>query len=373
MQAGIDITSLIYDRGVSRYTANLIRGLLAYTPVNLWLYGSSLRQHELLKRKARNLLGHEQRTVIQHYPPSILGKLWQWHLNPIKSQLPQVEVFHSWDYLQPPDPKLPLVSTVHDLAILRFPDSAHSNILTAHQRSWKILAERNCQIIAPSQSTKNDIVKYLQIPEFKIHVIPEALPEEMRRLANKMTDEDYDQIKFNLKLDKPFLLAVGVREPRKNFARLFEAWQEFGQDYELIVAGSQGWDEVTNRGKYQPRFLGHVSSRELSVLYSECVLFAYPSLYEGFGLPILEAFYHATPVLTSNNSGMLEVAGNAAALVNPEDVKDIARGIAKLLNETQEEKEKRTQRMIIRQQMFSWERTAKETYQVYQKAIRDWQ
>jgi glycosyltransferase involved in cell wall biosynthesis len=141
-------------------------------------------------------------------------------------------------------------------------------------------------------------------------------------------------------------------------------------EVELIIAGEEGWDETTKLSKSgkQPRFLGRVSDKELAVLYSEAELFIFPSLYEGFGLPILEAFYHGVPVVTSNVSALPEVAGNAAELVDPMSVDSIRKGIETVLNEDREAQQKRMQRMIIRLQLFSWRKAADETIRVYRKA-----
>ena len=142
------------------------------------------------------------------------------------------------------------------------------------------------------------------------------------------------------------------------------------------AAGESGWDEseeVAKSFEHMPRFLGRVTDTQLSVLYANAEVFVYPSLYEGFGLPILESFHHGTPVLTSNNSGMAEVAGNAAELIDPTSVDSIVDGLSKLLNETKEEQSKRLQRMIIRLQMYNWDQTARETIEVYQQAIRDFE
>ena len=112
-----------------------------------------------------------------------------------------------------------------------------------------------------------------------------------------------------------------------------------------------------------------MSDQVLNVLYAEAEVFVYPSLDEGFGLPILEAFYHGTPTVTSNVSSLIEVAGNAAELINPEDVGDITRGIQSILNENPQEQQQRLQRMIIRTHMFSWHLVADQTMEVYKKAI----
>lgn len=369
-KVGLDFTPAIYGRGVSRYTINLVDALLKHTSVDLTLYGSSLRQKSELQKIARKF---KTKTAFQNFPPSVLSKMWKIGLNPIKKTIPNIEVFHSWDWIQPPDKNLPLVSTIHDLAILRFPETAHPRVERMHHESWKVLKERQAEIIAVSHTTKKDIVRLLGIPSYQIHVIPESLPLEIAELDKKMTEEQAEIAKERLQLKKPYILFVGTREPRKNLLRLIDAWMPLQKDIQLIVAGDKGWDESTDE-KYANlenlRFLGRVSDKELNVLYAEAELFAYPSLYEGFGLPILEAFHHGTPVLTSKVTALIEVAGNAAELIDPESVESIREGIKKILAEKPDDQKKRLQRMIIRLQMFSWKNVAKQTLEVYKIAIR---
>jgi glycosyltransferase involved in cell wall biosynthesis len=312
-------------------------------------------------------------TVIQSYPPSLFNFLWNKVGYPkIKSLLPTVNVFHSWDWLQPPDRDLPLVSTIHDLALVQFPETAHPKIKAMHEQSWKILRERKAEIIAVSRATKNDIVKLLDIPEERVHVVYEALPVEVQQVAENLTEDEEAILKAKLQLEKPYILFVGTREPRKNLTRLIEAWLPMHDVVELVIAGDVGWDDSDKKfaAVANLRFLGRVTDQELSVLYTNAKLFAFPSLYEGFGLPILEAFYHGTPVVTSNTSSMPEIAGNAAELVDPLSVESIRAGLEKVLHESDDEQKVRVQKMIIRQHMFNWEKVASETIAVYEKATQ---
>jgi glycosyltransferase involved in cell wall biosynthesis len=372
MNVGIDITSVIYGRGVSRYTSNLIRALAKRKDINLSLYGSSFRQYRELESFVNDSHFLAADSKIQKYPPSILSKLWQLGLNPIKKQLPGLDVFHSWDWLQPPDQGLPLVSTIHDLAILKYPETAHPKILSMHQHSWQTLKKKNAHIIAVSRSTKKDIVELLQIPSSHVHIVYEALPQETVRVTEALTEEKYEYLKNQLQLTQPFLFFVGTREPRKNLQRLIQAWLPLARDYQLIIAGETGWDGTSapNSLTRHPnlRFLGKVTNQQLAVLYEEASCFVYPSLYEGFGLPILEAFYHGTPVVASNISSMPEVAGNAAELVDPLDINSIKQGIEKIINESRADQQQRMQRMILRLHLFDWQKVADETIQVYKLA-----
>jgi glycosyltransferase involved in cell wall biosynthesis len=373
MNIGLDITALIYQRGVSRYTANLARAIISYTNHQLFLYGSSFRSKWLLTKSAQELISnntsHDYK--IQILPPSFNQILWKVGLNPIGKHFPDLDVFHSWDWMQPPDKNLPLVSTIHDLSILKYPDTAHPKIVKAHKRCWQQLKDRKAHIIAVSQATKKDVVKLLGFPNWRVHVVPEALPTEIVDIGNQLEEIEVDLVIDKFQLHKPFILFVGVQEPRKNLERLIKAWQPFSKQVELLVVGDQGWGDNKYAKIPHLRFLGRVTDKELCVLYTEAEIFAYPSLYEGFGLPILEAFHHGTPVITSDLSAMIEVAGNAAEFVDPKNTASIGKAIEKILNEDEAEQKKRLQRMVIRKQMFDWQKVAGQTIKVYQKAIED--
>lgn len=371
MKIGFDVTSLIYQRGVSRYTANLIRALGQLSGVELAYYGSSFGQKQLLSRLVDQTLPEPFAESIQSLPVGIVNQLWRFGLNQIAHQLPGIEIFHGWEWQIPPDKNIPLIVTIHDLAMLHFPQTAHPKALAAHQRVWRRLAQSGAHVIAVSRATRTDVINLLQIPPYRVHLVHEALPSELYRRTAKLSESDLIQTKTKLGLaQKPFLLFVGTREPRKNLARLISAWQKFASDYDLVVVGEAGWDnESTAQYQYQPKYLGRVSDQILSVLYTEASAFVYPSLYEGFGLPILEAFHHWCPVVTSNSSAMVEVAGNAAELVDPESVESIQAGIEHILNESETEQAVRTQRMVIRLQLFDWQNTAEKSLLAYQTCI----
>jgi glycosyltransferase involved in cell wall biosynthesis len=374
----IDISAITYQRGVSRYTSNLVHHLAQLPNIKLNLYGYSFRKRAFLETKAfdivnQSLFPSQHNIKIQPISPNIQSILWSFGLNKIKNKFNQIDVLHSWDWIQPPDINIPLVSTIHDLAILKYPQTAHPKVLKKHQNSWKILKKRQAEIICPSYSVKNDIISLLNINPDKIHVIHEALPIEIEHTDQKINTKKIKKIKQKLKLPNKYILFVGTREPRKNLTNLIKAWKPLAADYSLVIAGDQGWghdnfdlDEQTQK---KIVFTGRVTDQELTTLYSETTLFAYPSLDEGFGLPILEAFYHGTPVLTSNRGAMKEVAGNAAILIDPESVKSINTGIRELLNEDMNQQKLRLKKMIIRKQLFNWRKAANMTLKVYQTAI----
>ena len=378
MQLGLDVTALVYGRGVSRYTANLLTSLAARDDLELSLYAATKRGQPQLKAALQTALSEiDQEKAAAILERSLIKKrsvTWQkflWgnlHAGAVKKALPGIEVFHSWDYLQPPDKKLPLVSTIHDLAMLKFPESVHPDLWRAHQRSWQILRERGAQIITVSQSSKNDILELLDLPDYQVTVIHEALPRETARLAERMTRERYQELKNTLAQDKPFILFVGTREPRKNLTRLIDAWKSISDDFDLLIAGSDGWDKTQGQKWPGLKFLGQVSDEILVTLYHEAAALAYPSLDEGFGLPILEAFYFNLPVVTSDLSAMKEVAGEAAVLVDPFSVESIKDGLIKAVSLSGDEKLTWRDRAALQLAKFSWDQCAAATSKVYQKA-----
>lgn len=373
MHVGIDCTSLLYARGVSRYTSNIMRALAVLPDTQVSAYGTSFRRRKELQRLCLETSPEFKSIVIRPWPIAVQAKLWNLGKEGVTQHLPTLQVFHSWDWLQPPPLRIPTVTTIHDLAMLRFPNTAHPKILTAHQQAWAAIKQQHMHVIAISHATKRDIVSYLQIDPTKVHVVYEALPSEVVKSTTDLDEDGCQMVLQQLNIHKPFFLFVGTDEPRKNLSTVVETWQQFAQDFQLVVAGAPGWSQHNrSQWKHQPTFVGRVSDQVLSALYAEANVFLYPSLYEGFGLPILESFHHGTPVVTSNNSGMKEVAGNAAELIEPESVNQMEKAIVTILGESPEQQRQRDQRMIIRLQMFDWTSCAMQTKQVYEQALAEY-
>lgn len=370
MNIGIDITSLIYKRGVSRYTSNLLRELNKDNQLKLKLYGTSLRQKSWLENTAQ-LTADKASVAIQAYPVGLNSKLWKTGLNKVGKQLGKLDLFHAWEWQLPPDKNLPLVVTIHDLAMLRYPEQSQPKALKAHKYLWKQIQSKPIHLIAVSHTTKKDLVELLQIDPDRIRTIHEALPQETTQAASHLTEEVVSKLLSFLPSQKPFLLFVGSWEPRKNLERLIEAWQSLAKDYSLVIAGASGKDQhnVLSKFKYQPTMLGKVTDLQLAALYSNATALVFPSLYEGFGLPILEAFHFGLPVITSHHSGMAEVAGTAAELVDPLQVESIRAGIVKILSETTQEQQLRAQKMIVRQHAFSWSQAGEQTIDYYHSIL----
>ncbi len=358
----IDISSLQYGRGVSRYTSNLVTALAARPDVELTLFGRSLRQAGVLRSWVREF-GSRVHSRILPVPPQIFDKAWLTLGVPKITWLaPKTQVYHAWEWQLAPVSSTPQVVTIHDLAHMLYPETAHPNVVAQFDRLIKTLEQQPWPIIAVSEATKKDILHLTSISPERITVVHEALPQESK-VVPSAEEEVATLKKFGLK--KPFILIVGTTEPRKNIPRLIEAWKPLKGEFDLVIAGAAGWDEfATVPGMH---LLGYVAPAELAALYRSAHCLAYASLYEGFGLPILEAFFHGCPVVTSRVSSMPEVAGDVAILVDPYSEKDIRRAF-EAVPESPKERERLKKKMTEQLAHFSWDRAAEETLKVYRKA-----
>ncbi len=325
LRAGMDVTPLVQTRaGTARY----INGLLA----------EFARRDDVSVRT----LSFGRRARVWNLPRDAL-----WYPLVLGAQVRDVDVLHCPTYRGPLRSRVPLVVTVHDLAVLR-----HPNAFNRWSRLYgplvvpRVLAAAR-RIIAVSEFTKRELVELLSVPEDKIRVVPNGIDEAFTH-PGPSAQGDY-------------VLAVGTLEPRKNLSRIVAATRRAG--LELRVVGACGWGEVEVSGD-GVRWLGDVPDEELARLYRGARCFAYASLYEGFGIPVLEAMACGTPVVTSRGGGTEEVANGAAVLVDPHDAADIATGIERAVLQ----REELVRRGRARAREFTWSAAAEATIEVYREA-----
>ena len=307
-------------------------------------------------------------------------KLWtQWRL-PLDLYLhnPRPDVFFTPTHYAPRFSSVPTVITILDLAYLYFPEMFKKTDLYK-LKNWTAHSVRNAKrIITISQSTKNDIIKEYQIPEEKIIVVYPGVKPTVYPQPQSFT---MDTLQSKYKISKNFILFVGTLQPRKNISRLIEAFaktltqKETPHDLQLVIVGKKGWlyediiKKPTELGiEEKVKFLDFITDDELATFYKNAICYVLPSLYEGFGLPVLEAMQHDCPVITSNVSSLPEAGGDAALYINPKDASDIALKINILIKNEQLRKEliKKGKKQAAK---FSWEKTAKETLKILENSI----
>jgi len=349
MKIAIDVSQIIYGTGVSRYTVELVRDLLSIDKENEYiLFGGSLRRKQ-------DILKIFPQARVFPIPPTLSDIIWnKLHVFPIEKLIGEVDVLHTSDWTEPPS-KAFKVTTVHDLIPIKFSRITPPVILSAHRQRLKWISRESKRIIVPSVNTKKDLVE-LGFDESIIRVTPEA-PN-----YGKADEKLVEETKKKYLIHDDYIISIGTK-PWKNTERIIKAYHlsKFGKNLKLVVLGEKkGTDFKDERGV---RFLGYVGD-DLPALLTGARALVFPSLYEGFGIPILEAFACGVPVVTSNLSSMPEVAGSAAMLVDPYDTRSVAEGIEKVLRGPKGFIDKGYEQV----KQFSWEKTARLTLDVYKES-----
>jgi len=380
---GIDISTLLNhgpDIGAGRYIINLVRNLLEIDNKNTYVLTgryASTRYLEIAYNLKKNF---ENNKIELKFYKTTQKKLDLWNrfkFPPIEFLGFKADILHCPDYLIPPTLNKNIILTIHDLAFIRFPKFNFEWFIKKYTREVKKNAQISKKIIADSKSTKNDIIRFFKIDSRKVDVVHLAADKTFRTLTADRIDKN---ILKKYKIDKKYILSVGTIEPRKNFITLIKAFNHIKQkkadfSYKLVIAGRTGWkseDTYLERENSPYRedilFTGRVPNRDLVQIYNQAELFVYPSLFEGFGLPPLEAMSCGLPVIASDTSSLKEVIGNAGILVSPGDNIELQKQILHAL-ENEEIKEELKRKSLIRAKKFSWIDTARKTLEIYNKII----
>ena len=309
-------------------------------------------------------------TPLSYKPWRLSAMLAHFARIPQDSLFPGVALFHATDHLLPYFRRIKSVFTLHDLIFIFHPET-HKPLnrwfLTLMMPRFLRAADA---VIAVSECTKRDAVRFYGIPEEKITVIYEGVNPRFRPAS----PETIASVRARYNLPEHFILYVGTIEPRKNLTALLEAFHHLlaTHDLRLVIVGKKGWLyegfflRLRELGlEDRVIFTGYVPDEDLPAIYSAAELFVFPSLYEGFGLPVLEAMACGVPVICSNTSSLPEVAGDAALLVDPTDVRALAGAMEQALTDEALRVTLRA-RGIERAQRFTWARAAQETMQVYE-------
>jgi glycosyltransferase involved in cell wall biosynthesis len=290
------------------------------------------------------------------------------------------ELFHEPHYVLPPLTPCRSVVTIHDCIHLRFPQYLPSKLGYAYARAqmWSA-THQAARVITVSEASKRDILRYFRVPESRIDVIYNAIDD---RFWQEPTADDVMRVRDRYRLTDPFVLYAGNIKPHKNLERLIEAFQLMRQNdadlsnVQLLIIGDEISKYATlrravHRHKLHKhvRFFGFVSDQTLAALYRLAYVFVFPSLYEGFGLPPLEAMASGCPVITSNVSSLPEVVGDAAVMIDPYEPAAIAEAMHRVLT-TPALREDLQRRGLARARGFSWERSIKRVREIYAEVMQ---
>ncbi|MDX1523047.1 MAG: glycosyltransferase, partial [Anaerolineae bacterium] len=329
---GIDYTSAVQQSaGIGRYTQEMVRALANLTPTgpapHYHLFVAGVESNFTPPCSCDRLSWHSTRLSERW-----LARLWY------RLQLPlavdywtgPLDLFHAPDFFLPPVKSgIPTVVTIHDLSYVHAPETVMPGMSKPLNQRVPRAIERADHVVAVSEATRQDVIKVYGTDPKKITTLYHAVTAEFQPVTDKNMLDKLRQT-YNLG-ENPFILSVSTIQPRKNYQRLIRAFAQLDRSHTLVIAGTKGWDyepvlaEVAAHNlEDRVIFPGYVVDSDLPALYSAADLFVYPSLYEGFGLPILEAMACGTPVVAANRAALPEVTGEAGLLVDPYDVAALA-------------------------------------------------
>jgi glycosyltransferase involved in cell wall biosynthesis len=357
------------DYGIGTYVRNLLRHLARIDSATDYVVICHQKDRSITSE-----LGPNFRAVLDESQ----GYSFREQLTiPFDLRRERVDLFHAPHYVLPPLIPCRSVVTIHDCIHLRFPQYLPSRLAHAYARSslW-IATHRSSRVLTVSEASKRDILKFFHIPATKIDVIYNGIDE---RFWSSPAAEDVERIRERYQLDRRFVLYAGNIRPHKNLERLIEAFdmlkKQGFEDVKLLIIGDEISKYATlrravHRHKLHKhvRFFGFVSDQTLAVLYRLAAVFVFPSLYEGFGLPPLEAMASGTPVITSNVSSLPEVVGDAALLIDPYQPEAIAAAMERLLTDARLCESLRA-RGLVRAREFSWERSVRRVREIYDEVL----
>lgn len=377
-----DLTACRQRSGVGCYASQLLRHLdspdsgIQILPLSQTLAGKPLRAANRFYDRASSSIGPEQKS--SKWPRRLVGWIRKYGHCALNAYLKTVSRLGSWHLYHEPD-AIPLsiagptISTVHDLSVLMFPHWHPGHRVAKYEKHLRQSLDRTTQFVAVSEATRKDMIAHLGVPAERIHVVPEAPRPEFR----EMQPDEVAAVLRRLGLPARFLLYVGTIEPRKNVAGLMRAYGRLTaglrSEYPLVLAGGWGWqsDAVRQMLEQPPwnesvRWTGYLGDDDLVAVMNAAAALVYPSFYEGFGLPPLEAMACGTPVITTHAGSLAEVVEDAAIIVDPRDEDDLAVAMKAVVSYPEVADEYR-QRGFTRAAHFNWQATATATREIYRK------
>jgi glycosyltransferase involved in cell wall biosynthesis len=374
MKIGIDGSPILKEKtGVGNYVYNLIKWLGNIDSVNEYsIFLNSFKGSFNANIKYQNFKIKRFRI-----PGKILMLSWGYlKFPPIDLLTGKFDIFHSTNFIIPPKKEGKIIITIHDLYFMKYPENTELFGGRYFKRFLPSNINKVDKIIAVSRSTKRDIINILGVNEDKIEVIYEGVDNIFKPINDRVK---VLKIKDRYSLPDKFILFVGSIEPRKNILSLIKSFSLIRSkiEHKLVVVGSKGWgyknifDAIDSLNlRKSVMFTGYVPEYDLPYIYNASDLFVFPSFYEGFGLPVLEAMACGIPVIASNRSSIPEIIGDSGIVIDPDNIHELKDAMLNLLN-NDELKKRLIDKGIKRASMFSWEKTAYNTLDLYKSVINE--
>lgn len=380
MKISLELQPCLKNRsGIGIYTYEISKKLQKFNDINLCGDIFNFINRNNIDKDIEGLDFNKK--VFNLFPYGVYRRIW--HYIPIKYNWlfnDKSDIYHFFNFIVPPRIKGKVITTIHDMTYELYPETMHKNNLKRIKDDIEYSVNRADKIITVSESSKKDIMKFLNVDESKIEVVYNGV--EYDRFNKSYSEEEKSKVREKYDLPENYILYMGTLEPRKNIESIIEAFALFkeensfiNENIKLVIAGKKGWlfESIFNlvdklNLKDEVIFTDYVDEADKPLIYNMAGLFLFPSLYEGFGIPVLEAMASSVPVITSNVSSLPEVAGDAAILAAPKDIEAIAKYMNEILR-NKELKNDLVKKGHAQAKKFTWEASAEKTYNIYKELM----
>lgn len=372
MKVSIELQPCLKNKsGIGVYTYELTKRLQVYNDIEI--------EGNIFNFLNRNNIKNDingfdfKKNTCTLFPYGVYRRIWKYV--PVKYNFlfrGNVDIYQFFNFVIPPNISGKVITTIHDLTYILYPDTMDPSNRIRLEKDMHRTTKRADYIITISESSKNDIIKYLGIDKSKIEVIYPGVDETYKKI---LSNYEITVVKNKYNINGRYLLYLGTLEPRKNIETIIRAYNCFKksskENIKLVLAGKKGWlydsifKMVEEYGlKEEVIFTDYIDDGDKAPLYQGAEIFLFPSLYEGFGIPVIEAMASRTPVITSNSSSLPEAAGNAAIITDPLDYKEISSSIERILNDY-DLREKMINEGIKQANKFNWDISAEKLKNIY--------
>lgn len=376
MKVSLELQPCLKNKsGIGVYTYEISKCLQKYSDITLCGDIFNFINRNNIEKDIDGL--NFNKNIFSLFPYGVYRRVWNYV--PIRYNWlfnDESDIYHFFNFIVPPRIKGKVITTIHDMTYVLYPETMDIRNLKRIKNDIQYSVNRADKIITVSESSKKDIIKFLSVDEAKIEVVYNGV--EYDKFNKSYSEDEKSKIRVKYNLQEKYILYMGTLEPRKNIESIIEAFSLFkrentssSKNTKLVIAGKKGWlfESIFNlvnklNLKDDVIFTDYIDENDKSIIYNMASLFVFPSLYEGFGIPVLEAMASSVPVITSNVSSLPEVAGDAAILVEPKDIKSIAKYMDKVLAD------KELRNNLIKKgheqaKKFTWESSTKKLVNIY--------